>query len=1086
MRLISVSFIALTVTSLCISSFLIFSRWRASINDTIAQLEEDSTRDILSGVEALVNTPLNMNETNRYFIENGVLNLEDAGERDRFFAGIVEASREDIYSCSYGTEMGDYYGARRNAGNRIELYHSDSTTGGHSFYYTAADDLTAGDFIQDYGAFDPRTRDWYKIAKELGKPVFSPLYRHFVKHDLVLTAAYPIYNEAGDLEGVLGTHIILSRLNDNLKSIVRDKKAISCIIDKNTGELVASSYQDSNFITQADGTIRRINIMETEDKAIIRAYQNYLEEGRPSYTIKAAGEKFHVTISEYANSGLEWLIISAIPDSPFTAEYMKNIYATLFFTALILLVSIIILIECTKLILKPVYHLVSVAKKLSNGEYSQRAVVFRNDEIGELADTFNQMAGEINSYINRLELKVSERTSELEEANRELKKSEDNIHLLLDSTAEGILGIDLEENFTFCNESCLKLLGYKERNDLVGRNLHYKIHYAKEDGTPVPLEECILYQALLKGDRIYTEDEVLWRADGSCFPAEIFLYPQYRDGILVGSVITFIDITERKKAQRELIAAKELAEAANVSKSRFLANMSHEIRTPMNGIIGFLQLLKTTGLSQEQLDYVRTIETSTESLMAIINDLLDISKIEAGRMELEQILFDIRSVTEEAAFLFQAGANLKSLKLQVNISPSVPRYATGDPQKLKQIIGNLVSNAIKFTEKGGVSVDVLLKDETDDALTLAFAVTDTGIGISEEDQKKLFKAFSQADASSARKYGGTGLGLAICKKLAELMNGEIHVSSKKEEGSVFCFTVILDKKEGKKSKPSLPADKDAAADSPAPAAWDFAAPDIKLSREYKNNPVRILLAEDNEVNTRYFVKLLQLKGLDCDLAANGEEAVRAAEKTDYDIIFMDCQMPGMDGYEATGKIRALEGTKRRAVIIALTAYAMEEDKNRCLQAGMDDFINKPVKVPQFEQVLRKYIRKEDYETTAGGDYFNSTVKLFMKESGFEYELCVELINDFYDNSRQLMQNLAEQLQAADYKEAGILLHRLKGSAGTVRAVIIAELAAEAEKKLAAGDLTAFEEIEKRINKWILVLGQSLAKSPPTEINFQIP
>jgi PAS domain S-box-containing protein len=1071
MRLISFFLISLMLVSLCLISFFIFSRWKASINETIVKLEDDASNHLLSKVEAYVSLPLNMNKLNHFYIENDILDFLNNTESERYFASIITSAPEDIYSVSYGTENGDYYGARRNADSDIELYRSDASTNNHSFYFSLTEDLTAGDFIEDYGKFDPRTRDWYKIAKEQGKPVFSPLYKHFIKDDLMLTAAYPIYSKSGGIKGVLGTHITLSNLNETLKSFVEYKITNVYIIDKNTGELVANSNLDSNFTTLSDGNIRRTKIEEIEDRAIIQAYQEYRETESLNYTLKTAQDKFHVTIVEYTNSGLEWLIINSIPESLFTEQYNKNILIAAIFTILVLLVSIFISVKSANTILKPIYHLVGIAKKLSNGELSYRATIFRNDEIGELADTFNHMAEEINSYINSLEVKVSERTAELENVNRELKKSEEDIHLLLDSTTEGILGLDLNENFIFCNESCLRILGYKHPDELMGKNLHYLIHYQKEDGTPIPLSKCQLYHALLKGARMYTGEEVLWRADGTYFPADIYSYPQYRDGELIGAVITFIDITERKSAQLELIAAKEQAEAANLSKSQFLANMSHEIRTPMNGLIGFLHLLMSSPLTADQLDYVKTIQTSTDSLMAIINDLLDISKIEAGRMELEQISFDLASITNTAVFLFDAKARAKGLNLEVNLHSSIPRYVIGDPTKLRQIISNLVSNAIKFTEKGSVTIDVSVNSETVNTVNLSYTITDTGIGISEDEVGKLFLPFSQADASSTRKYGGTGLGLVICKKLIEMMEGEISVSSKKGIGSVFQFNIILLKQNEVVPTEINGINVDVATE--IGLISDITNPaKVTLMQDYSNCRIRILLVEDNEVNIKYFIKLLQKKGLTCDLAVNGEEAVKAYERTFYDIIFMDCQMPIMDGYEATRRIRTLEGNPRRTVIIALTAYAMKDDKQKCLASGMDDFMNKPINLVQFNLILQKYINNNSNHSDQSAqtvDFYSDTVKLFLEESGFDIEICSELINDFNEYSIPLMIKLKEYLQENNLREASILIHRLKGSAGTIRAKRISELATKAEISILANDLVAVKEIIAQMEHWINAL-----------------
>jgi PAS domain S-box-containing protein len=1064
-------FVILMIISISIISFIVFSRWKASIDDTITKIEDDSYNDILDHIEALVSVPFYINETNHYIIQSGILDIHDKNTRESFFSSVIKSSKEEIYSFSYGTENGEYYGARRNENNEIELYRSDPQTNGHSYYYSVTEDLIAGAFVKDFGPFDPRTRDWYKTAKEQGKPVFSSLYKHFIKDDLVLSAAFPIYSENGILEGVLGTHITLSKLNHNLKTIVQDRMATAYIIDKNTGELVANSFEKPNYSVLPDGTFQRAKIQELDNTAIIHAYHEYQITGQNNFTTKMDHDTYHIALAEYRKEGLEWLIITVLPESFFTSEIYRNIHLTTTVTILALLTSILIYLKSTKIILKPILHLVKTAEKLSKGELLQRATIFRNDEIGELANTFNHMAEELNIYINNLEVKVSERTTELEGANLALKKSEENIRLLLDSTAEGILGIDLNERFTFCNDSCLRLLGYTHRSELIGTVLHYQIHYQQQDGTPIPLEECILYNALCKGEPTYSADEVLWKADGTFFPVEIYSFPQYRDGELIGAVITFIDITERKMVENELIFAKEQAEAANISKSQFLANMSHEIRTPMNGIIGFLQLLEETELTEDQLDFVQTIKTSTESLMAIINDILDISKIEAGRMELEQIPFDIKSVTKEAVFLFNAKANNKGLALKMNLSPDLPQYVIGDPTKIKQIISNLVSNAIKFTNHGSVTIDVSLTEVSVHTVSLSYSVKDTGIGISENELRKIFKPFSQADASSTRKYGGTGLGLVISKKLVEMMDGQIGVNSEKGNGSNFYFSIVLKKATDIHNTNIAAVIEEAESRSNN----DYMVNSSYSIDAYTNTKIKILLAEDNVVNIKFFQKLLRMNGLNCDVVVNGEEAVRACESTNYDLIFMDCQMPVMNGFEATRNIRLAEGDKRHTIIIALTAYAMDGDKNKCLLAGMNEYINKPVKLQKILDILKKYTNTINVNNYEYNNLFTTTINDLFTESGFELDLCKELLNDFCGQAIELMNTLKNKIQENNLIEAKNLIHRLKGSSATVRAKKIAELAAKAENALSDQDFDTFIEIIKQIDELISALCNGLTK-----------
>jgi two-component system, sensor histidine kinase and response regulator len=752
----------------------------------------------------------------------------------------------------------------------------------------------------------------------------------------------------------------------------------------------------------------------------------------------------------------------------------------------------------TRRIVAPIRSLTQAAHLLTEdaSETLRPLPVRSDDELGVLTRTFNRMAGEVQEQRETLEARVDERTellsrtnaglateiSERESAEAALRESSELITLLLESAPEAIYGVDLAGDCTFCNAACLRLTGYDDSSELLGRNMHAVIHYAKPDGTPYPVQECSIYAGFGEEQGAHGDHEVLWRKDGTSFPVEFWSRLLHRNHRVIGMVVTFVDVTVRKQAEEAMRNAKEAAEAGSRAKSEFLANMSHEIRTPLNGVIGMTELALGTDLTEEQRDYLNTVKLSGDALLSVINDILDFSKIEAGKSDLEANDFDFRASLETILKTFALRASEKNLELLYEVDGEVPEIVQGDANKLRQILVNLLGNAIKFTHAGEVALRVKIDKVEDKKYLVHFTVSDTGVGLAAEVRKLIFDPFTQADNSTTRNYGGTGLGLAISARLVKMMGGEIWVESEHGRGSQFHFTAQLaadhapsiarsgnplvakdaarvlvvddnrthcgmlerllkgwgwnanSAQSGEEAmvqvraaresgdayqlilidlhmpgmngfelvehlprlpgvvpptimmltsggqredmarcaelgisahllKPVRPSElREAirqAMGMPTVEAVPATQPDSPPARGLTPS-LRVLLAEDNAVNRKVVTRLLEKRGHQVLVTTNGKEALAALEKDSFDLVLMDVQMPEMDGFEATRMIRLSEqGTAFHQRIIALTAHAMSGDRARCLEAGMDGYLTKPLGALALDQVLESCLRRDE-------------------------------------------------------------------------------------------------------------------------------
>ncbi|MBS0348693.1 MAG: PAS domain-containing protein [Proteobacteria bacterium] len=543
---------------------------------------------------------------------------------------------------------------------------------------------------------------------------------------------------------------------------------------------------------------------------------------------------------------------------------------------------------------------------------------------------------ELEHHNARLEGLVEERTKALSQALAQQALDRERLEYALDATNDGLWDWDIQRNVSYINQAYSRMLGYAP-GELPDNTYDHWIALLHPDERESVLSRTRL---LLETAGSYELEFRMLCKDGHykwvLSRGKVVSHDPH--GKPLRAVGTHTDLTVRKELELKLREAKEEAEAANQAKSSFLANMSHEIRTPLNGIMGMGSLLRRTGVTDQQSAYLDKMEASGRHLLTVINDILDLSKIEAGKMELEDKPFVLARALRAAVEVVESGAAMKGLQISVK-DATLPQNLCGDPTRLTQILVNYLSNAVKFTEQGSIELTARVMEENDHACLLRFEVSDTGIGMTGEQCARIFNAFEQADSSTTRKYGGTGLGLAITKRIAQMMGGTVGVTSTPNEGSTFWLTAWLQKISATANAVPLTLDGNAEA---------------TLRRDYAG--IKVLLTEDEPVNQEVARALLEEVGLEVDIAGTGLEALTMTDKNDYSVILMDMQMPVMDGIAATRALRA--NAKHKDIpVLAMTANAFSQDRRACLDAGMNDFITKPVEPAIMYATLLTWLEK---------------------------------------------------------------------------------------------------------------------------------
>ncbi len=696
------------------------------------------------------------------------------------------------------------------------------------------------------------------------------------------------------------------------------------------------------------------------------------------------------------------------------------------------------------------------------------------------------------------------------------------LSLVISKTKNAISILNPAGTIIDVNAAFVQMTGYTLQ-EAIGQTLCDLLFGANSDH--VAIES---YQRALQEGEELTQDILRYRKDGQTYWVESNLIPvRDGEGTLTQWILIDTDITRRHETEATLRAAKETAEKNNRLKSEFLANLSHEIRTPMNAIIGMTDLTLATDLTDQQREYLQTVRSSSEALLKLLNDILDLSKIEAGKMELEQTDFDLREVVHDTIRTLAVKAHEKGLTLHAQLADDLPRIVRGDPTKLRQVLLNLIGNAIKFTKQGDVTVSVELLDRQEEEMTLHFAVQDTGIGISSEKLDEIFHAFQQGDASTTRRFGGTGLGLTISSELVRIMRGRIWVDSAEGRGSTFHFTLQLRAGTPLALPPADSPARDAQVDGsqeqpssaspsyrPGPRHAEMQDPSERPGRgpetpadhvarrgaataddrdSWRSAPrvraLQVLVADDHAPNRQLVTTVLSIRGHVCTEATNGREALEVWQRGMFDVLLMDVQMPVMDGFQATAAIRKREEeTGKHLPIIALTAHAMSGDREKCLAAGMDAYLAKPLRPRQLVEMVESVAELKPTRSVAdradskgpGNDLPEFDMGYALESLDNDAELLVGQMEFFLQDAPDLLVGIEQAIRADDSHRLQLAAHRLKGMLARYAYQDAAAIAWQLEEMGESGQIQGADlrlrDLRPMVNRLAVAIQQYMAQT----------
>lgn len=939
--------------------YLSYKNGQKAVEDLAHQLMDEIGDRVEQNFSNYLNTLEKVTRNNAEILKMGILPSDDLELLQRYFWQQIKIF-DRANAIGIATERKDFLLIERPEFGTVILRTYNQSTQGQQYNYQLNEQGNPIQLIETH-RYDPHNdppgNPWYSRTREAGKLIWihsvsAPL--GYTKPIVTLVNFKPFYDQKGNFSGVVTAAFHLSRIGDFLAQLAIGKTGEAFIINSegfliatSTGELPFNQNININKAESLNPQKRKKLAINSQSFLVRSATQALLEnfpslkqiDHRQQLKFKLDNKNYFLQVSRtQQDKNLDFLTVIVVPESDFMARIHANTKTTVILCIIALSLATLLGILTARWLTKPILKLNQAAKDIAQGKWDKITEIKRTNELGELADSFNQMADQLQTSF------------------AELKDSEHRLIQYLEALPVGVSVHDKTGKVYYTNQASRKLLNIQSPLDAETKELSqaYQIYQAVT-GKLYPTEALPVVRALT-GKTVYADDlEVQYR--DQIIPLEVWATPIYNEqGNIIYTIAAFQDITQRKQAEQlladynrtleiqvaqrtqELAEAKEKAEVANQAKSVFIANMSHELRTPLNAILGFSQIMsRSSELPLEHREDVKIINRSGEYLLTLINNILDFSKIEAGKITLNLTSFDLYRLLDEIEELFKLKSINKGLQLYLERADHVPQYIQTDEIKLREVLINLLSNAMKFTKVGGVSVRVksLSTPETEPLTeTLYFEVEDTGVGIAPEELNQLFEAFSQTK-SGKQVQEGTGLGLAISQKFVQLMGGEINVKSQVGIGTVFSFNIQVN--------------------IVNPTEVETKTSERRIIALEPNQPrYKLLIVDDNLINRQLLIKLLNPLGFELQEATNGKEAIEIWQDWEPHLIFMDMRMPVMDGYEATKQIKTtIKG--QATAIIAITASVLKDDKNIILSAGCDDFVRKPFEESIIFEMIEKHL-----------------------------------------------------------------------------------------------------------------------------------